>query len=103
MVGAAAAIASGCGGYNQERGCGDVPIGDRESTSPLIVENADGFPNQAIKCVNLVDKGNGMSVGSYLIFETTHNDSKPSATHIERLPEGTRCPASGKLGFGIGD
>lgn len=55
IVTAAAVIAlSGCGAfddYNDDRGKGDAPVGERHESPRQIWQNVDGFPNLIAYCI----------------------------------------------------
>lgn len=78
------ALVVGCdagaqGGYSDERGRGDVPVGSRDYGRPHVVNNANGFGNVSIKC----DGKYG-----YMIFMPTHDlsDVPPVVVPDPRCP-----------------
>lgn len=46
----------GCSGYNNERGRGDAPVGERDDTPAQVINFPDLFMNVAMKCLG----GNGI-------------------------------------------
>jgi len=46
----AVAALAGCSDFNNDRGKGDAPVGDRDDAPAVVVNFPDGFMNVAVKC-----------------------------------------------------
>jgi hypothetical protein len=52
VLGAATvALLAGCSGFNDDRGIGDAPVGDRFEAPRRVWVNIDQFPNVAAFCI----------------------------------------------------
>lgn len=50
VVVAVMAVAAGCSSYNEERGRGDAPVGDRDDSAKDVINFPDQFANVATAC-----------------------------------------------------
>lgn len=88
-LGAAAAIVlTACGGYNNDRGRGDAPVGGKDSAPADVLNFPDLFANVAMKC-----DGHG-----HRVYVTTRDNTPPTVITDPSCPGGVAVPGATPAG-----
>ena len=69
------AVVAACGTYNDDRGIGDAPVGERHEDPREVWQNIDGYPNVSAFCVH-----------SHLVITNTRD-----ADAVDVVPKAPEC------------